>query len=278
MSRVLFFIIIAVAGLLYLFNIDRFLAQRTTLLINGVKESYIQNVVSLQNFFEKYFQNVMLFQEIKDENSELKKYKTLYLQTSKELEDIIKNSTTLKEYKSYLDKVTVLSYVDFNDYTKVWLDKEKFDKNIHALISEDYAAGIVVNRQNRAQALLNGNEKSNYSVFIGDSNAPGITHSSLKKNLITIKFIPIWLEIKVGDEVITSGMDNIFFEGLKVGKVVDVIKKEDMQEALVSPYANTINQRVYYIYKREDVNSSKVIKDSNNSTKEQTLPPKKGNI
>ena len=100
-------------------------------------------------------------------------------------------------------------------------------------------------------ALLNGNEKSNYSVYIGEEKAPGIMHGTYKENLLIIKFIPIWINIQRDDEVITSGMDNIFFEGLKVGKVVGIKKRANMQEAIIEPYAKTLQAEYFNVYKQE---------------------------
>lgn len=44
-------------------------------------------------------------------------------------------------------------------------------------------------------------------------------------------------------------MDNIFFKGLKVGKVVSINKMADMQEAVIEPYAKVLKRRFFYIYK-----------------------------
>ncbi len=58
-----------------------------------------------------------------------------------------------------------------------------------------------------------------------------------------MKYIPIWIEINLGDEVITSGMDNIFFKGLKVGKVVSINKMADQQEAFIKKVRAEIERK-----------------------------------
>lgn len=62
---------------------------------------------------------------------------------------------------------------------------------------------------------------------------------------LQIKFIPVLAEIKEGDEVITSGMDNIFYEGLKVGVVTEVINLADMRIAKVKPYINASKKDIF---------------------------------
>ena len=51
-----------------------------------------------------------------------------------------------------------------------------------------------------------------------------------------MKFIPAWFDIQEGDEVITSGLDNIFFKGLKVGRVISVKKSQGYQNAIIEQY------------------------------------------
>lgn len=88
--------------------------------------------------------------------------------------------------------------------------------------------------------------------FIGENKAPGITHEHKESKYITVKYIPIWIDIKVGDEVVTSGMDNIFFEGLKVGKVVRIKRMADIQEATVEPYAQVLKKEYFHIYTKNE--------------------------
>ena len=71
--------------------------------------------------------------------------------------------------------------------------------------------------------FLNGNRRLYICSFIGNSKGSGIlTSKQSDDKLLQVKFIPIWANINIGDEVITSGLDNIFYEGLRVGKVVEI--------------------------------------------------------
>ena len=107
----------------------------------------------------------------------------------------------------------------------------------------------MVNKNGNAVGLLNGNKECSYAVFIGEGKAPGIITSSENQDELQIKFIPIWAQINKGDEVITSGMDNIFFEGLKVGTIIEVTNLADMKVATVKPYVNVLKKKYFHTYK-----------------------------
>lgn len=266
MRKFFFIVLFLVVGLSYLLEVDRLIAKNFTFL-NDIKLSYINSVIDISTSIEKYFNQASRIDELEIENEELKNYRALYLTTQKKLEGINRFISTNEENQTNIDikQTKVLSYINFNDFTKVWLDYEKKDDTILGLITQDYAAGIVVKEQDRAVALLNGNEKCSYAVFIGESKTPGILTAKKDKSIL-IKFIPMWSEIKVGDEIITSGMDNIFIEGLKVGKVKEIQILPQMKTATVEMYANVLKKKYFYVYKQ----AAKTKKEKLEKTEEQT--------
>lgn len=254
MRKFLFFILFIVIGLSYLFEVDELIIRKLSV-FNDIKNSYINKVIDFSTTFEKYFNQASAVERLTQENNELRQYKSLYIATQKKL-DTLKEEFSLSQLELNknpdIELAKVLSYIKFNDFTKVWLDIKKVDDKIHGLITGEYAAGIVINENNKSVALLNGNKKCSYAVFIGKNKVPGIITSSKDGKNLTIQFIPVWSEIKEGDEVITSGMDNIFFEGLKVGKILKVSRQPDMQIALLKPYADVLEKKYFYVYKHKE--------------------------
>ncbi|AXX93608.1 rod shape-determining protein MreC [Malaciobacter molluscorum LMG 25693] len=248
MNKLIFIILFLFISLLYILDVSKLFGEKFTL-FNNVKQFYINKVEEVNNFLDMYFYQAKSINTLKKENLELKQYKFLYESKNQKLKDIENSINSINLIKEKVTQTRVLSYVEFDDFTKVWLDQDKEDDKIEGLIIDNYAAGIVVKKNSKALGLLNGNEKANYAVFIGDTKAPGIIHSLNKSKYILAKYIPIWIDIKIGDEVITSGMDNIFYKGLKVGKVVSINKMPDMQEAVIDPYAKVLKRRFFYIYK-----------------------------
>lgn len=250
MRKFLFIILFLIVSLLYLFDADKLIVKNFTF-FNDLKLSYINKVIGISTTVEKYFNQASSIEKLRTENDELKEYKILYTATQKQL-DMMKefiSTNDTNQNKPNINLAKVLSYINFDDFTKVWLDQEKEDDSILGLITEEYAAGIVVKENGKSVALLNGNKECSYAVFIGEDKVPGIVTSSKDGKNLTIQFIPIWAEIKIGDEVITSGMDNIFFEGLKVGRISEESKRPDMQTAIVKPYAKVLKKKYFYTYR-----------------------------
>ena len=84
---------------------------------------------------------------------------------------------------------------------------------------------------------------------MGKQKAPGIVMGLNDKEMI-VKYIPSWMRIKKNDKVITSGLDNIFFRGVKVGVVKEVRTKDAYKEAIVKPYFNSLNPSYFYVIKK----------------------------
>ena len=249
-KKFILFLLILVIGISYLFNIERVIQNKLSVLNKAIQSTYIGIFVSINNSIDKYITQLDYINQLRISNEENLKYKTLYNTAVNSLEELNKNINIIKPLDLQLEKVKVLSYYKFNDYTRVVIDKNDLDSTkIYALITFDgYSAGIVLNKQNTAIAYLNENNKCNYTVFIGENNVPGITSGIEDDGQLIIKYVPIWQNIAIGDEVITSNMDNIFPFGIKVGKVTSIDIQDNIQEVVVMPYAKNLGNRDYYLY------------------------------
>ena len=253
MSKKSYFVLfLLIVGLSIYYKLDKLIEIKAVDFINNAKYTYIEKIASIENYIKTHFYQIKTIEELRAENKELIEYKMLYQGLLSELRDI-QNIKEIAEEQPLgkISIVKVLSYNNFYDFTKVIMENQRLSivtGKIGGLISENYAAGILIKEDEKLLGLLNGNAKANYAVFIGDIKAPGITHNIKNKKNILVRFIPNWLEVKAGDEVVTSGMDGIFFEGLKVGKVLSVKTTGDTQEAVVEPYAEVGNKSFYYLY------------------------------
>jgi rod shape-determining protein MreC len=215
--------------------------------LNSLKSSYFNGISYINDTFNEHFFQA---QKIKELTSDLKNYHSLQIRMhacKSELNNLYKENNTSFAVNPKIELVRALSYQKFGDFTRLWMDVPEYNSSkIYGLIYKDYVAGIVINENNKPLALLNSDIKSTYAVYIGKEKAPGIAHGNNDKNIV-VSFIPAWFSIHVGDEVTTSGLDNIFFQDLKVGKVVSVKQSQGYQNAIVSPYFKATEPNYFYM-------------------------------
>ena len=240
-KKFLFFILTTLLLIIYAFEIDTSIHKGLNTINNTFKSYWVSSYISIEDTLEQYFNQKDTIKNLKEENAKLKL-------TNIVLQKELYNKNSLKRKEETLEKAYVLSYVEFDDFSSVWLDYETPYKDFMGLILNDSVAGIAKSKDNKVIGYLNGNEKCNYTVYIGEAKAPAIIHSIKNSQNLKAKYIPLWSKINVGDMVVTSGMDNIFFEGLKVGKVLKIDKKPEALEAIIQPSINVLNKRNFFLY------------------------------
>lgn len=243
----IFFLFVALFSAALLFSTT--LQNPILSLTNSVKSSYHNTTAAIGKSHDEHFSQQRTIIELREK---LKLYEESHLllhQVATELNALfVENSSSFK-VNPKVDLVRTISYVKFGDINKVWIDTPAFDTSkVYGLVHKESVAGIVVMKDNRAMALLNGALKSSYAVYVGKNKAPGIAHGLNTKELI-VEFIPTWIDIQEGDEVSTSGLDNLFFPGLKVGKVISIERSQGYQNAIIKPYYNASNPDYFHLIK-----------------------------
>jgi len=243
-----FFIMIAlIVGALYYTNTIQtpFLS-----LLNGIRSHYHTSVAFLAQQVERHFFQATHIAELEEK---LKLYENNHLvvsQLSSELNNLFLENRSKLQALPEVELVRTISYQAFGDYNRVWLEMEDYNTSrIYGLVYNNFVAGIVISHNQRPLALLNSDVKSSYAVYVGENKAPGIVHGNNSNHLV-VKFIPAWFFIQEGDRVVTSGLDEIFFEGLNVGKVISVTKSQGYQTAVVEPFYKATNPNYFHIIKK----------------------------
>jgi rod shape-determining protein MreC len=212
-------------------------------LLNDTKVGYHHFVEYIDKNIDKHFYQA---QKISQLEEDIQKYENNHLvmqQLANEIKDLFEENNSKFKSDPKVELVRVISYKKFGNLNRVWIDMPDFNSSkIYGLTYKELVAGIVISKDGMPLALLNKDVKSSYAVYIGKEKAPGIAHGNNSKNIL-VKFIPTWFKINVGDEIITSGLDKIFFKGLKVGRVISVTSFQGYQNAIVEPYfkANELN-------------------------------------
>ena len=217
---------------------------------NQLKINYHNTIEYIEDEFQKYF-----FQanQITLLHNKLEKYEKNHLvmqQLASEINDLYKENNSSLKTDPKVDLVRTISYEAFGNLNRVWVEIPDYNSSkIYGLTYKETVAGIVIPKNGRALGLLNKDIESSYAVSIGESHAPGIAHGNNGENLV-VKFIPAWFEIKKGDEVITSGLDNIFFKGLKVGRVISIKKSQGYQNAIIEQYYQANDPGYFHMIRR----------------------------
>jgi rod shape-determining protein MreC len=214
---------------------------------NSTLSVYLSAKNSFENTLSEHFAQKSEIQTLRAENAKLKVSAELLNAFAGKLNELLKVNN-VKEYNPKVQLVSSVSYAKLNDFYKVWIDYEDFNASkIYGLLYNGNSAGIVVQKDGNPLALLLGDPKSIFSVFVGDQKIPGVVAGKNKE--VQVKYIPLWMNPKVGDRVVTSGLDGIFFSGVGVGVVKKIINEELSKTAVIEPYVKVSVPLFYHIIK-----------------------------
>lgn len=196
--------------------------------------SYVDMKMRIQDTIDEHLSQQEEIQRLRAENQTLQKSAVLSIAFASKLNDMLKEHN-ITGYHPSVAMVESIGYTNLNDYGKVWLKFNEFNQSkIYGLLQQGYAVGIVVSNDGHPQGLLLSDPKSIFAVYVGNQKMQGVAQGNRKE--VLVKYISQWLQPQVGDEVITSGLDGIFFEGIKVGVVTEVIEEESSKTVVVKPY------------------------------------------
>jgi len=215
--------------------------------LNSVKNFYHESVETTNNSIDEHFYQQETIQKLRAENKQYQKNSLLAQEFASELNEMFKEHNSALKITPKVQLVRTLSYAKFGDINRVWLDMKDYNESkVYGLVSKGASAGIVTFKHGQPMALLNSDYKSSYAVYIGKHRAPGIVHGKNSKEML-VEFIPSWIKLKVGDEVFTSGLDNLFFAGLRVGKVLEITRSQGFQNARIEPYFDVTQPGYFHV-------------------------------
>ena len=204
---------------------------------------------NLINKFNSHFNQASEIEKLRAENSELRKTTILLSTFAYELNQILSDSNSTK-FAPNVELVRTLSYVNIGDYNKFWVGYRGFvEGEIYGAISQGHTAGIVVGKDANPMLILQNDPLSSFSAYIGYDEIPSIVTGD-GMNVIA-KFIPKWLNPQVGDEVFTNGLDSVFFAGIPVGVVKEIVEEDLYKSAIIEPYFKENTPTFLYIVTKE---------------------------
>ena len=213
---------------LFLLEINRGLFNYGIALGNGIRTKIYNLKTTISEVFENYTNQAEQIKKLKiiAEQKERGDIENMNLKSEvAQMRTLIDTNIKPRAMESFL--VRAYSFVDMGNYSRIWLTGEnlsaklKDGDKVFGLIKDGYTAGIALYKDDLLLGILNGDPKVSYGVYIGEGKSMGILKTDISGKVV-IEYINAWNEIKEGDEIITNGLDNIFFEGIGVGRVKKV--------------------------------------------------------
>lgn len=245
-TKPLFFFALFLLCLFIFFRIDHVLRDQVLSLGGEIKGWILDFEKKIHQTYRIYFDQAQTIKTLLNDHQELEtlKLKNLELQGQlKQLQDFY-HMPALN--LSFVSPVQILAYVEVGNYNRVWLKEyQHHEKKFYGLVSDGIVAGVATQDQDmRMVGYLNGDSLCSYGVYIGDNKAPGIVRGT--DGAIVVDFIPLGSEIKKGDKVKTSGLDQIFFSNIPVGEIVEIKEENGYLSAKVASYLK--NTKLNYMW------------------------------
>jgi len=228
---------------------DERIADTLLGIINPIKQNYKNFTQNIEDKSHSYIFQKESIEKLNKENRILRKRlleQTHYIKQIKNIYDALPSLSRLPVHNISITET--ISYVKLNSFSQIILTKPKaLKKNkLYGLIQGTVVAGIAQIRNNQLYGYLTSDYKCRFSVFIGKNRAPGIA-MGVEKNEMIIKFIPKWHKIMIGDKVITSGLDDIFFADIPVGIVTKVEVQSSYKVAHIKTYSDIFHPKTFFL-------------------------------
>jgi len=217
--------------------------------INPIKQSYKNFTQSVEDKSHSYIFQKESIEKLSRENRILRKRlleQMHYLEQVKNIYEVLPDLSRLPIASTSITET--ISYVKLNSFSQVILTKPKglVEDKLYGIIQGRVVAGTARVHSNQLYGYLTSDEKCRFSVFIGDTKAPGIALGH-EKNQMIIKFIPKWHNVQVGERVFTSGLDNIFFADIPVGIVTKVEVQSSYTVAHIKTYSDIFHPKTFFL-------------------------------
>jgi len=164
------------------------------------------------------------------------------------------SSLSIDKERFLISKKSFLSSNEYQPLLVLDINSKQIVKKDSAVVSEQGLAGRVSSIGfSSAEVLLVQDIRSSIPVISSDSSL----HATLEGNGLgrngKLKFLSKTAEFSAGERVYTSGLGEIFPDGILVGEVVSVTDPVDSEflEVEVFFYSDPVNQDYFLIYKNE---------------------------
>lgn len=240
-AKPLFLFIIFLIAFFIFFKIDHLLSESILSLGNKVKSRILDVQDWVSDTYHLHFDQARLLESLLHKKKEVEQLRLTNIELQTEFDQLKRFHNTSSPSLTHIYPTRIISYKEFGNYSRVWLEEYyEADEGFFGLIVGGYVAGIAKRGEDeRMVGYLNGDPLCSYGVYIGKDKALGIING--RQNVLVADFIPLKSRIQVGDEVVTNGLDEIFFANIPVGQVVEIDEQNGYLSATILPYAQSVD-------------------------------------
>lgn len=248
---------LAVIGLLvflYLFGLLRPFEKVITSLTNPILKNLYSFSLNLHNIYDKQTSKINLREEnlkLKDELARLRK-ENIKLNILEEENGVLRDSLGFLTRNNYHYIMSgVISRGEIGDISSqdefLTIDRGRSDGLYPGLAVIDSKGNLIgkiaeVKEKISKVFLINSRECKLAASILNEEKTDGITQGELGLS-IKMDFIPQSLNLKVGDLVISSGLEGSIPKGLQIGEIFEINKESNelWQSAFIDPAADLNN-------------------------------------
>ena len=182
-----------------------------------------------------YFQSFATLRSAQSENDQLKQRVQELEVEVKQKEDLAAENERLKALLELKEqsKYPVLPARIIGRDPSVWFNSSIINRgsldgvklNMPVVTNGGLVGRVTAVSPLTAQVDLVTKDKAGLGGVVGElgvSNALGVVSGTGKRELVEMSYVPGSVEVKVGEQVYTSGQDGIYPAGLKLGEIVEV--------------------------------------------------------
>lgn len=248
-TRLVIIVILLLILTVLLTRNDERISDTLLSIVNPIKQKYKNFTQNLEDKSHSYIFQKESIEKLSLENRILRKRLLEQIHYIEQVKNIYEVLPELSHMPVENISITeTISYVQLNSFSQIILTKPKGLKEdkLYGLIQGSVVAGTAKVHNNQLYGYLTSDDKCRFSVFIGETKAPGIAMGR-EKNEMIIKFIPKWHKIKVGDTVVTSGLDSIFFADIPVGLVSKIEVQSAYTVAHIKTYSDIFHPKTFFL-------------------------------
>ena len=223
----------------------RFLDSIVGVILSPFQSFFTQTIQSVSDGINHYFFLV----DVARENDQLKLEVQRLISEKNKLNERLTSKDRLSKLMVYEDnweeKAVVASVIgrDATQWSKVVVINKGTQDGIRshlAVVTDSGVIGQVIHAGlNTSKVLLIVDGRSAVDALFQESRISGVVVGA-GENVCELKFVPNTADVKVGDQVLSSGLGGIFPKGLIIGRVSQVSRKKQglFQDITLVPSAD----------------------------------------